>query len=140
MAQPPPQPPPETPRGPYERDDVSLRWAAIALAGLALGGVVIFSICWRVLGTNRAEVRDVDRPNSVARPAPTTDVPLLQPTQKHDQLPRQDLETLRASEDRVFTGLGWKRGADPHAWRVPDEVIRRVAASRPVSSINGGTP
>src|SRR3954467_10733505 len=87
----------------FEPEHVRLRPFVIAVVCfVAFAGVTHVALWYLVKADTRP--REVDaRTSAIPTAPPTTDFPPLQPTPDHDRVPKQDIESLRQNEDRLFT-------------------------------------
>jgi hypothetical protein len=122
-----PGPLPEALEKGYEPHDLKTKWIVWFIVIFIVLAAAIQLGLWLLLVNLGSSPRSVDDPRSAltaAEPAPS---PSIQPTQQHDALPREDMETMRKQEDDVFTQLGWQVDAKTHQVTVPDAVVKRVA-------------
>ena len=122
----------------YEPEHVRLRPFVIAVACFVAFATVSHVAIWYLVKAD-SHPREVDaRMSAVPAVPPTTDFPRLQPTPDHDRVPKQDLESLRESEDHMFRSLGWQVDPATHRAAIPPGLVGRVAArARPTTQ--GGT-
>lgn len=120
---------------------MSAKWIWVGLLSLIflIGGTLLAMRWMDHSATNAA--RSKDRPLSgVTAPAVQAAFPVLQPSQRHDQLPWQDLRAQRALESAYFDRLGWSTTPGQRSPRVPDTVIAEIARRQGPATRPGGAP
>jgi hypothetical protein len=125
----------------YERRDIRMRWIVGFLIILIVSAVVIHTGVWFLLKGLVHGERSVDRPQSVLNEsdagAPLNvappDAPSLQPTQRHDRTPPEDLAAMRGQEDQVLAAMGWTIDPTTHRPVVPASLAAVVASRQSTS-------
>jgi hypothetical protein len=125
----------------YEITHISVRALLYVLAGLVSSCFVIYLGVWHLQADLLRDAASEDRASSLIHfTTRDNDAPLLQPSgPMHDTTPAQDMAAMRASEDAVFSRVGW-RTPDTGMVSVPENVLQAVAY-RPVPTTlptNGG--
>ena len=131
----------DSPARGYERRDVRMRWVVGFVIVLAVSGAVIHTGVWFLLKGLVHGGRSIDRPESVLnerdgnppRDWATPDAPPLQPTQRHDRTPPEDLAAMHRQEDEVLTAMGWTIDPTTHRPVVPASLAAIVASRQPTS-------
>jgi len=125
----------------YERRDVRMRWIVGFVIVLVVSGAIIHTGVWFLLKGLVHDERSVDRPRSVLneddgnspREWATPDAPPLQPTQRHDRAPQEDLAAMHRQEDEVLMAMGWTIDATTHKPVVPASLAVVVTSRQPTS-------
>lgn len=114
----------------YEPPDVSYVGLVIFfIVFVAVGFLIHFALA-AILDVYLHEPRSVDAITSAAPKVQRFPAPNLQPTQSHNELPREDLHDLQVEKNRFFNQLGWTLDPITGAPIIPDEVISRLAQQR----------
>ncbi|HUB23838.1 MAG TPA: hypothetical protein VL992_00315 [Tepidisphaeraceae bacterium] len=122
------QPPPQIVRQGYEPPDVSNRSLMIFFLVFVVVGAAINVGIWGLLKLYMAEPRAADVITSAA-PAPDRfPPPNLQPIEKHNQLPWQDMQDLRREKNAILEQLGWPIDPGTGAATIPDAIVNQLAA------------
>jgi hypothetical protein len=110
----------------FEPEHVRLSPFVIAVISFVAFAAITYVALWYLVKAD-THPRDVDaRTSAIPTVPPATDFPRLQPTPDHDQVPKQDLESLRQNEDRLFASLGWQVDPVTHGATIPPDLVRRV--------------
>ena len=120
----------ETVKRGYELPDVSNKGMIIFFALFVLLGVVVHLVVWGLTEYFIRQPRDVDTVISAAPAQQRFPPPNLQPIERHNQLPYQDLADLRREEGQVFEQLGWKMDPETRTPHIPDDVVNQLARER----------
>ena len=128
----------------YEPADVSVRgllWFVVVLVMCVFCSSVL---SWFLVRHYMSVPRAVDVPRSSVPSIDRFTEPNLQPTQKHNALPPQDLAELRSDEAKIFDQLGWKLDPDTQAAQIPNSIVgdlaRRYSAASATQPSEGGQP
>ena len=125
------QPPSQqTIRQGYEPPDVNNRALLIFAVIFVLFAIGANIGLWGLLKFYISEPRSVDVLPSAAPPPQRFPAPNLQPIQRHNQLPWQDLQDLQREKAEIFTQLGWKVDPDNGVPRIPDNIVSQLAEQR----------
>jgi hypothetical protein len=120
-------PPPDIVAQGCETPDVSNRGLLIFFVSfLILCAVIIFGM-WGLLKLYIAQPRIADQTTSAAPQPDRFAPPDLQPIQKHNQLPYQDLQDLRREKDALLIRMGWTIDPRTGAAEIPDAVVNQLA-------------
>ncbi len=127
----------------YERSEVSVRGLMIFLVIFLVSAVVIHAGVWILAEYYLAQPRAADVVTSAATPPERFPPPNLQPIEKHNELPWQDLADLRREKGLIFDELGWTTDPTTRQPRIPDDIVNKLATQRSMSSAlppSPGTP
>ena len=112
----------------YEPPDVSNRGLLIFFLVFVVVGALINVGIWGLLKVYMAEPRTADVPTSAA-PAPDRfPPPNLQPIEKHNESPWQDMNDLREQKNQILEQLGWPIDPATGAAKIPDSIVNQLAA------------
>lgn len=114
----------------YEPPDVSNVGMLIFFAIFIATAIVINLGVWGLIKYYDAMPRNVDVPLSAAPKQTRFPPPNLQPIEKHNQLPWQDLRDFRNEKNQLFTQLGWKVDSKSGVPKIPDNIVSQLANQR----------
>jgi hypothetical protein len=114
----------------YEPPDVNNRGLLIFFAIFVLTAVVINLGLWGLIKYYVSLPRAVDTITSAAPRPQRFPPPNIQPIEKHNQLPWQDLQDLRNEKNQIFKQLGWNINSDSGVPAIPDDVVSQLAKER----------
>jgi hypothetical protein len=138
------QPPtPQALKQGYEPSDINVRALFVFIIIFILSAVVIQIGLWELLKFYTSLPRSADVVTSAA-PAPQRfPAPNLQPIEKHNQLPWEDLADLQHEKGMIFEQLGWPVNDVTKQPQIPDSIVTELAKGRPqnpaTSHISVGT-
>ena len=122
----------------YEPPDVSNRGLLIFFVLFIGMGVVVQVGLWWLTKYYIHQPRAVDTVISAAPAQPRFPAPNLQPIEKHNQLPWQDLQDLQREKNGILQNLGWKIDADTGLPVIPDTIVSELARERGQTPKGGG--
>ena len=111
----------------YEPSAIGARGPLIFLVCFVVCAAGLHVFVWKVMEAFEEHDMTSDRPQSVVAPVPGSPSPPLQPSVDHDELPQQDLEALRTSEDRMLQRWGWTVNTATHEAAIPPSIVQQVA-------------
>jgi hypothetical protein len=131
-------PPEEILKQGYEPPDVNMRGLMIFFAIFLAVAVGLNFGLWGLLKVYLAEPRKVEVSVSAAPEQKRFPAPNLQPIEKHNQMPWEDLRDLMQQKAEVFQQLGWtvkspdgmSKIPDYVVPTIPDDVVKKLAEER----------
>jgi len=114
----------------YEPSDVNVRGLLIFVIIFVVGAVVIQAGLWGLLKFYNSLPRTADAVTSAAPIQERFPAPNLQPIEKHNQLPWQDLADLQHEKGMIFDALGWTIDPDTKEPRIPEQIVNSLAKDR----------
>jgi hypothetical protein len=126
----------------YEEPGINNRGLMIFFVIFIVTAVVLNFGLWALVKFYLHQPRSADVVVSTAPAQERFPPPNLQPIQRHNELPREDLADLRREKNEIFKQLGWSINADTDRPMIPDQIVSQLSGQRNSSptTAKGGQP